>query len=49
MRTVIVLKGTPSVHALIYVTSLGLSYFAWHRLGGDHTDGMYGIPYVVNW
>ena len=47
MRIVIVLKGTLSVHALNYVTVVE-SYFAWHRLGGGHAGGMYGIPYVIS-
>ena len=37
---------------LEYTRSITLprqSYFAWHRLGGDHADGMYGIPYVISW
>ena len=45
VRIVNVLKGTRGVPALNYVTSL--VYFVWHRLEGDHADGMYEIPYVI--
>ena len=33
------LKGTLDVPALNYVTSLGICYFVWWRLSGDHADG----------
>ena len=31
------------------ITLLRWSYFVLHRLGGDHADGMYEIPYVIGW
>ena len=37
---------------LVFTRSITLprqSYFAWHRLGGDYTDGMYEVPYVIGW
>ena len=40
-----VLKGTLDVPALNYVTSLGICYFVWQKLSGDHTTaGRQEIP-----
>ena len=47
MLIISVLKGTLDVPALNYVTSLGICYFVWQRLGGDHADGRYEIPHVI--
>ena len=41
------LKGTFDAPALNFVASLCMCYFVWPRLGGDHADGRYQIPYVV--
>ena len=49
MQIVSVLKGTLDAPTLNYVTSLGVCYFVWQRLGGDHADGRYEIPYVIDW
>ena len=49
MQIVSVLKGTLDAPALNYVTSLCIFYFIWLRLGGNHADGRYKIPYVLGW
>ena len=51
VQIVSVLKGTLDAPALNYIISLGIvyiCYFVWQRLGGDHADGRYGIPNVIN-
>ena len=45
MQIVSVLKGTLDAPALKYVILLRICYFVWQRLGGDHVDGRYEIPY----
>ena len=49
MQIVRVFKGTLNAPALNYGTLLGTRYFVWQRLGGDHADSRYEIPYVIGW
>ena len=33
----------------LLITILRKVYFVWQKLGGDHADGGYEIPYVIGW